>query len=78
MPKAASLIRICRNHKSEFADPRILPSRVNTLYSKSKTSHHHETVLRSSPSRQSYLANLALNIPRGTNIPKTFKAPMQN
>ena len=78
MPKAASLIRICRNHKSEFADPRILFSRVNTLYSKSKTSHHHETVLRSSPSRQSYLANLALNIPTGTNIPKTSKAPMQN
>ncbi|KAM7239220.1 hypothetical protein CapIbe_008715 [Capra ibex] len=77
MPKAASLIRICRNHKSEFADPRILFSRVNTLYSKTKTSHHHETVLRSSP-RQSYLANLALNIPRGTNMPKTFKAQMQN
>lgn len=64
------LIRICRNHKSEFADPRILFSRGNTPDSKSKTSPRH-TVLPYSPSPPSYRARFALQTPRGTDMPKT-------
>ncbi|XP_007462799.1 PREDICTED: transcription initiation factor TFIID subunit 4-like [Lipotes vexillifer] len=75
MPRAANLIGICRNHKSEFADPRILFSRVNNLYTKTKTSHHHETVLPYSPSRQSYLANLALNILRSGSRDPSSRTP---
>lgn len=62
-----SQVGICRPKNSFFQSKHSTPK-----------PSHHQTILPYSPSRQSYPANFALNIPRGTNMPETLKTLIQN
>jgi hypothetical protein len=70
MLRAANLNRVYRNHKSEFADPRILPPGVKTLCSKTET-RSCQTDFPLCPLLPKLYGNLHTpHIPRVTNMPK--------
>lgn len=54
----------------------LLPPLTRNCVSKGQVKGASTPVLL--PSRQSYLANFALQIPRGKNMPKTFNTVIQN
>lgn len=70
MLRAANLNRVCRNHKSEFADPRILSPGVKKFCSKTET-RSCQADLPLCPLLPKLYSNLHTpHIPRGTNMPK--------